>query len=150
MRFPLFGPTARLAKRWVSAHMFSEVLCEEAIELMVASLFLTPLPVIPPASVMCGFHRFLHLLATFDWQHSPLIVDINNDISAQTLAEIMVSCRSSYHDNLELWKLNGFLCISFLFHWYVVIVLRYSIITITFSDLPKWRLRKFMLSIQCS
>ncbi|KAH0855121.1 hypothetical protein HID58_020476 [Brassica napus] len=42
--FPTYAPVARLAKRWVSAHLFSGCLAEEAIELLVAHVFLTPLP----------------------------------------------------------------------------------------------------------
>ncbi|WZZ76843.1 hypothetical protein YC2023_088213 [Brassica napus] len=56
-RFPIYAPVARLAKRWVSAHLFSGCLAEEAIELLVAHVFLTPLPLGVPCSRINGFLR---------------------------------------------------------------------------------------------
>ncbi|KAF2579772.1 hypothetical protein F2Q68_00006088, partial [Brassica cretica] len=77
--FPTYAPVARLAKRWVSAHLFSGCLAEEAIELLVAHVFLTPLPLGVPLSRFNGFLRFLRLLADYDWWSCPLIVDRNSD-----------------------------------------------------------------------
>ncbi|KZV53865.1 nucleolar protein 6 [Dorcoceras hygrometricum] len=80
-RFPVYGQVVRLAKRWVSAHLFSNALTEETIELLVAYLFLKPLPFRPPCSRITGFLRFLRLLSQYDWSFSPLIVDINGDLT---------------------------------------------------------------------
>lgn len=49
----------RLAKRWVSAHLFSSFLAEEAIELVVAYLFLKPFPFHAPCSRVTGFLRYI-------------------------------------------------------------------------------------------
>ncbi|VVB10024.1 unnamed protein product [Arabis nemorensis] len=86
--FPTYAPVARLAKRWVSAHLFSGCLAEEAIELLVAHVFLTPLPLGVPCSRINGFLRFLRLLADYDWMFYPLIVDINNDFGRNDEKEI--------------------------------------------------------------
>ncbi|WCJ24913.1 Nucleolar protein 6 [Euphorbia peplus] len=92
--YPMYGPVARLAKRWVASHLFSACLVEEAIELLVAHLFLKPLPFTPPGSRIVGFLRFLRLISEFDWTFSPLIVDINNDLTPNDKKEI--------HDNFTL------------------------------------------------
>ncbi|KAL6064808.1 Nucleolar protein 6 [Balamuthia mandrillaris] len=87
-RYPSFGPTARLAKRWLHSHMFSGFFSDEAVELIVASLWLNPRPFSPPASPLIAFMRFLHLLAYFDWEHTPLVVDIDNEITATKRKDI--------------------------------------------------------------
>lgn len=87
-RYPLYGPVVRLAKRWVSAHLFSSFLKEEAIELVVAYLFLKPFPFHSPCSRVTGYLRFLRLLSNYDWTFAPLIVDINGDFTSKDEKEI--------------------------------------------------------------
>ncbi|PHU27029.1 hypothetical protein BC332_05361 [Capsicum chinense] len=106
-RYPIYGPIVRLAKRWVSAHLFSTVLTEETVELLVSNLFLRPLPFEPPFSRITGFlreegrglkvriwvkprlavvlilSRFLRLLSEYDWAFSPLIVDFDGEFSTE-------------------------------------------------------------------
>ncbi|KAL6005249.1 hypothetical protein ACLOJK_005811 [Asimina triloba] len=98
-RYPMYGPVVRLAKRWVAAHFFSHFLSEGAIELLVAYLFLKPWPFYAPCSRITGFlrnrdyetqARFLRLLANYDWTFSPLVVDINNDLTLEDEKEINV------------------------------------------------------------
>eukprot|EP00798_Chlamydomonas_sp_ICE-L_P031575 gene31575-6769_t len=72
---PAYAPSVRLARRWVGAHMLSNSVCGEAVELMVAAAFITPGPLGQPASRIAGFLRFLQLLATHPWAHRPLVVD---------------------------------------------------------------------------
>ncbi|MED6181174.1 hypothetical protein PIB30_017149, partial [Stylosanthes scabra] len=62
-----------LAKRWVASHLFSACLLEEAVELLVAYIFLNPFPLGVPCSRINGFLRFLRLLSQYDWTYSPLI-----------------------------------------------------------------------------
>ncbi|MED6181320.1 hypothetical protein PIB30_018258 [Stylosanthes scabra] len=87
-RYPIYGPVVRLAKRWVASHLFSACLLEEAVELLVAYIFLNPFPLDVPCSRINGFLRFLRLLSQYDWTYSPLIVDINNDLSPSDEKEI--------------------------------------------------------------
>lgn len=47
-QFPSFGGGARLCKRWVSSHLLSNHVSDEAVELMVASLFTSPAPYVTP------------------------------------------------------------------------------------------------------
>lgn len=87
-RYPTYGPVVRLAKRWVSAHLLSPLLAEEATELLVAHLFLRPFPFTPPFSRITGFLRFLRLLSEYDWAFSPLVIDINADFTPEDEKEI--------------------------------------------------------------
>lgn len=103
-RYPIYGPVVRLAKRWVSSHLFSSFLTEEAIELVVAYLFLKPFPFHVPCSRVTGFLRFLRLLSNYDWAFSPLIVDINDDFSSKDEKEInenFILSRKSYVENVQ-------------------------------------------------
>lgn len=103
-RYPVYGPVARLAKRWVASHLFSPCLVEEAIELLVAHLFLKPLPYDVPCSRITGFLRFLRLLSEYDWTFSPLVVDINNDLASngeKEITENFMLSRKAYEENAQ-------------------------------------------------
>lgn len=78
---PAFGPCCRLAKRWVASHLFSPHLNDTLVELLCASLWLDCAPLLPPATPIAAFSRFLTLLATRDWAASPLVVDLNESVS---------------------------------------------------------------------
>lgn len=99
---PAYGPVVRLAKRWAASHLFSACLVEEAIELLVAYIFLKPLPFNAPCSRITGFLRFLRLLSDYDWTFSALVVDINNDLTPNDQKEIIenfMSSRKGYEEN---------------------------------------------------
>ncbi|XP_012491652.1 uncharacterized protein LOC105803799 isoform X2 [Gossypium raimondii] len=103
-RYPIFGPVVRIAKRWLASHLFSACLAEEAAELLVAYLFLKPLPFNVPCSRITGFLRFLRLLAEHDWAFSPLVVDINGDLSQNDEKEIddnFTQSRKAYEENTQ-------------------------------------------------
>lgn len=100
---PAFGPTVRLAKRWVGAHLLSPHLCEEAVELLVVAVFAgegvaarattmlseggasqrdaAAAAAAAPASRLSGFLRFLRLLADHPWRVQPLLVDPQAELS---------------------------------------------------------------------
>ncbi|XP_012671410.2 nucleolar protein 6 [Clupea harengus] len=85
---PCFGAVCRLAKRWLGAQLFSADVCEDAADLLVAYLFLHPAPHTPPSSPQVGFLRFLHLLSSFDWRNSPLVVNLNSQLTVADYTEI--------------------------------------------------------------
>jgi U3 small nucleolar RNA-associated protein 22 len=65
---PSSGSVVRLAKRWIACHLLSDLIPFEAIELLVAKVYTNrDVPLDPPATVVSGFLRFLHLLASHDW-----------------------------------------------------------------------------------
>jgi U3 small nucleolar RNA-associated protein 22 len=83
-----FGAGARLCKRWIAAHLMTNHLGDEAIELMVAHLFLQPHPFTQPCSPETVLLRFLFLLSTHEWETEPLIVNLNNELSVSEMADI--------------------------------------------------------------
>uniref|UniRef100_A0A3B3HT41 Nucleolar protein 6 n=1 Tax=Oryzias latipes TaxID=8090 RepID=A0A3B3HT41_ORYLA len=86
--YSCFGAVCRLAKRWLAAQLFSDDITEDTADLLVASLFLQPAPFTPPGSPQVGFLRFLHLLSSFEWRNNPLIVNLNNELTAADYTEI--------------------------------------------------------------
>ncbi|XP_012625602.1 nucleolar protein 6 isoform X1 [Microcebus murinus] len=85
---PAFSGVARLAKRWVRAQLLGEGFTDESLDLVAAALFLHPEPFTPPSSPQVGFLRFLFLVSTFDWKNNPLIVNLNNELTAEEQVEI--------------------------------------------------------------
>lgn len=67
---PIFAPIARLAKRWVGAHMLAPILCAEAVELLVASLFTRPDLYSVPRSRVTGLLRSRHLTSSLLCLHA--------------------------------------------------------------------------------
>ncbi|KAJ1264900.1 hypothetical protein BS78_08G037300 [Paspalum vaginatum] len=115
-RYQMYGPVVRLAKRWISAHLFSSFISEEAVELLVAYLFLKPFPFHAPSSRVAGFLRFLRLLFSFDWTFSPMVIDINNDFNLKDEKDInenFMLSRKSYEQNPHDIKPAMFLATSY-------------------------------------
>ncbi|KAG0170588.1 hypothetical protein DFQ28_001908 [Apophysomyces sp. BC1034] len=80
-RFTAFSPTVRLVKRWFGAHLLTTHISEELIELICAHVFVESQPWTPAVNALAGFSRVLGLLATWDWQNSPLIVDLEGELT---------------------------------------------------------------------
>ncbi|KAF6725217.1 Nucleolar protein 6 [Oryzias melastigma] len=93
--YSCFGAVCRLAKRWLAAQLFADDITEDTADLLVASLFLQPAPFTPPGSPQVGFLRFLHLLSSFEWRNNPLIVNLNNQLTAADYTEIKNSFMAS-------------------------------------------------------
>uniref|UniRef100_A0A7S3LIZ3 Nucleolar protein 6 n=2 Tax=Aplanochytrium stocchinoi TaxID=215587 RepID=A0A7S3LIZ3_9STRA len=90
----------QLAKLWICGHRFWPCFKEEAIELLVASLFLHYKPYLhPPRSAFSGFTRFLNLLANWEWQFFPLIVNLNNEMSEVDVSECVKEFTSQNQNN---------------------------------------------------
>lgn len=83
-----YALACRLAKRWISSHMLSNYFCEELIELLTASLFISPQPFEPPNCHATGFLRFLDLMANHDWNAQPLIVNLNDEIKREDIEKL--------------------------------------------------------------
>lgn len=82
LKYPAMGNTSRLAKTWLSKHMLSGQISDDLVDLLVLSLFTcNTMFASAPTSHICGFLRFLHLIATFDWVRFPLIVNVFEDLS---------------------------------------------------------------------
>ncbi len=75
-RMPVLGMVTRVAKRWLGRHLLFSQLGprrHELVELIVAKALEGP-NARAAGSVLCGFARFLQLLAEFPWETAPLVV----------------------------------------------------------------------------
>ncbi|GAB2296520.1 hypothetical protein Dimus_030632, partial [Dionaea muscipula] len=93
-----------IAKGWAASHLFSACLAVEAIELLVAHLFLKPWPFNALSSRITDFLRLNFLLALHEFvcRFYPLVVDINNDLTPEDKKEInenFLLSRKGYEDN---------------------------------------------------
>jgi len=79
-KFECFGRSCRLAKLWVNTFKLSNHVSEEAVELLVAHVFLNPLPYEAPRHSEKAFERFLFLLKTFDFENESMILDFQGDL----------------------------------------------------------------------
>jgi U3 small nucleolar RNA-associated protein 22 len=87
-RFPYLSPTIRLFKTWCSAHLLSNHLAEELMELLVIRVFVQPFPWEAPSSTMAGFLRTLHMLSRWDWPREPLIIDSNGSLTPEEVTNM--------------------------------------------------------------
>lgn len=78
-RYPSFSTASRLVKRWISAHMLSTQIPTEAIELLVAAVYLDPGALNAPSSGTTGFMRTIKKLVEWDWRSDPVIVPLYAD-----------------------------------------------------------------------
>ncbi|KAG2229799.1 Nrap protein [Thamnidium elegans] len=101
-RFTAYSSTVRLIKRWFGAHMLSPQISEEMIELLVAHVFLAPQPWVAPVSTLTASTRVLDLLATWDWQNTPLVVDIEGEMTAKDREHIMTEFLQHRRTNPQL------------------------------------------------
>lgn len=75
-RYPSYSSATRLLKRWFAAHMLSLQVRSEAIELLMAAVYLDPLALSIPASATTGFIRAIERLAGWDWKAEPIFVPV--------------------------------------------------------------------------
>jgi U3 small nucleolar RNA-associated protein 22 len=57
LKYVTFGLSARLAKHWIAHHLLAPYICDELVELLVASLYTNPQPFSVPHSHIQGFFR---------------------------------------------------------------------------------------------
>lgn len=87
--------------------MFSDHITHEGVELLVAYLFTAPHPFQPPATPLVGFARFLHLLATFDFEGSPILVNFGKEFTAEDIGKIQDAFQNvrSNVDHKDNWSI---------------------------------------------
>ncbi|KAF6005386.1 Nucleolar protein 6 [Cyanidiococcus yangmingshanensis] len=88
-RFPAFGSTARLVKRFLAVHSLLDPdgidgLPPVAVEVLVSRLFTEPLPMANhPATAWGGLVRFLHLIAKHDAAASEALVIVAPELEQE-------------------------------------------------------------------
>ncbi|XP_055354157.1 nucleolar protein 6-like [Paramacrobiotus metropolitanus] len=101
-----FGVACRLAKRWTACQLLSGYLSAEAVELIMASVYLHPDPGHTcPVAPELGFLRFLHRLSHHNWHKDPLIVNFSDELKAEDIAEVRreVAEERSKKEGAAMW-----------------------------------------------
>ncbi|EFA06414.1 nucleolar protein 6 [Tribolium castaneum] len=84
-QFPSFGPSTALIKRWLRSQLIDDYhFPDHVINLLNASLFLKGASVTPQV----GFLRFLKFVSELQCDIQAVVVNFNNEIASETLAEI--------------------------------------------------------------
>lgn len=80
---PSLGPAIRLARRWLACQLYSgDAFPPALVELLVALPYASAAVERPPGSALCGFAAFLHTLATFDFRNEPLLLGLDQPVTA--------------------------------------------------------------------
>ncbi|EME40115.1 hypothetical protein DOTSEDRAFT_91388 [Dothistroma septosporum NZE10] len=98
-RFSALSGSIRLTKHWFAAHLLSNHVADEVIELLAIRTFTQPWPWQAPASVQTGFLRTLFWISRWDWRAEPLIVDLSaggGDLKQADIQTIVT--------NFEAWR----------------------------------------------
>ena len=85
-QFPAFSATCRIFKRWTAAQLLIDFFPEEglALELIVAYVFLHPHPYgAAPVNPQAGFLRVLRTVSTWNWKTTPMILNLNEELTAK-------------------------------------------------------------------
>uniref|UniRef100_S4NST8 Nucleolar protein 6 n=1 Tax=Pararge aegeria TaxID=116150 RepID=S4NST8_9NEOP len=85
---PAFGPTVCLLLRWLSCHLLGDHWPRSVAELLVAAVFTHHAPLRPPAQPVSALYRVLKLLGNTDWTSQMLLLDFNDDMSREDIAEV--------------------------------------------------------------
>ncbi len=80
-RFPFFGPTVRLFKRWLDSQLLLVHFPDELVELIAIQSFVDPAPFSDePSSIGAGFLRILNFISHWNWREDPLILDLSKSL----------------------------------------------------------------------
>ncbi|XP_053973649.1 nucleolar protein 6 [Hylaeus volcanicus] len=86
---PSFGAACCLTKRWLSAQLLDNShIPDVVVELLIASMYLTPAPYRPPQMPQVAFLRILEMFARGHWNTDPIIVNFNNEMSREEIVAV--------------------------------------------------------------
>ncbi|CAK9819413.1 Nucleolar protein 6 [Anthophora plagiata] len=86
---PSFGTACALTKRWLSAQLLDDShIPNIAVELLMASIYLTPAPYRPTHMPQVAFLRLLEMFARGHWYTDPVIVNFNNEMSKKEIVDV--------------------------------------------------------------
>ncbi|XP_014489067.1 PREDICTED: nucleolar protein 6 [Dinoponera quadriceps] len=86
---PSFGPACCIAKRWLSAQLLDDAhIPNIVVELLMASVYLTPEPYKPPQMPQVAFLRFLEVVARAPWNTDPIIVNFNDEMTHEEISAV--------------------------------------------------------------
>ncbi|XP_075220979.1 nucleolar protein 6 Mat89Ba isoform X2 [Lycorma delicatula] len=100
LQFLSYGPTVCLVKRWLRAQMIDDELFPDVpLELIVASLFVSPEPFTIVLQPQTAFLRVLNILANRNWCLEPIIINFNQELTRDDITEIEQSFRTGRDNN---------------------------------------------------
>ncbi|XP_033341934.2 nucleolar protein 6 Mat89Ba [Megalopta genalis] len=86
---PSFGTACCITKRWLSAQLLDDShIPDVVVELLVASMYLTPAPYRPPQLPQVAFLRMLEIFARGHWTTDPVIVNFNNEMTKEEIVAV--------------------------------------------------------------
>ena len=69
------GTVVRMTKRWLAAHMLSDLIPLEVVDLLIAKVYCDQdSPLDAPVTVIAGFMRVLYLLSSHNWARYEIVV----------------------------------------------------------------------------
>ncbi|XP_072937991.1 nucleolar protein 6 [Epargyreus clarus] len=88
-KYPAYGPTVCVFKRWLSAHLLSPPHFPPAVaELLVATTFVHCSPLSPPHQPTAGLLRVLKKLVDTDWGKEMIVLDFNEDMTREEITQL--------------------------------------------------------------
>ncbi|KZC04307.1 Nucleolar protein 6 [Dufourea novaeangliae] len=86
---PSLGTACCLTKRWLSAQLLDDShIPDIVVDLLVASMYLTPAPYRPPQVPQVAFLRMLESFARGHWNTDPVIVNFNNEMTREEIIAV--------------------------------------------------------------
>lgn len=87
-RNAILSPSIRLMKKWRDAHLLSNHISDELIELLTIHTLVQSYPWAAPGSILTSFVRTLTFISRWDWRSEPLIVDFSGEMEVAAHAAI--------------------------------------------------------------
>ncbi|XP_011497829.1 PREDICTED: nucleolar protein 6 [Ceratosolen solmsi marchali] len=86
---PSFGPACCLVKRWLSSQLIDEShMPGIVVELLMAAIYLEPLPYESVQQPQVAFLRFLESFAREHWSTDPVLVNFNNEMTREETVDV--------------------------------------------------------------
>ena len=88
-RFPTLTYAIQFLKSWIASHHLSSQLPEAVLDILAALPYLHSHPYSsPPHSALTAFFRTLDLIADWDWEEDPLLVDLSGNPAMNDAEEL--------------------------------------------------------------
>ncbi|CAG9764718.1 unnamed protein product [Ceutorhynchus assimilis] len=89
LQFPSFGPGTALIKRWLRSHLIDDFhMPDIVINLLNAALYVNLTSFQESCTPQIAFLRFLKFIAEFQWELQPVLVNFNEEITKEDIADL--------------------------------------------------------------
>ena len=104
---PSYPGAVRMLRHWLDSQLFSSHISLEAMELLVASVYIEKVSAFPtPQTPVNGFLRSLKLLASYNWDEQPLYVHFLDEDEERARTEVnqkFLSMRKDHRTKARLY-----------------------------------------------